>query len=99
MPRLPPVYGVNQLSDMLNAWVYALSVEKWSDMTVVVDENQMKHLDCVQESSGEAETGWDCLFAPMPHLCTFPSAEVSGGHEGHRVWRQEASKSGRGSTS
>ncbi|CAN0543525.1 unnamed protein product [Ectocarpus sp. 12 AP-2014] len=60
---------------MLNAWVYALSVEKWSDMTVVVDENQMKQVDCGEESGGEAQAGWDCIFKPMSHLCTFPSAE------------------------
>lgn len=72
---------------MLNAWVYALSVEKWSDMTVVVDENQMKRVNCVEESGGEAQTGWDCLFTPMPHLCTFPSAEVSEGDRVHRARR------------
>ncbi|CAN0487292.1 unnamed protein product, partial [Ectocarpus sp. 8 AP-2014] len=65
----------SNVNNMLNAWVYALSVEKWSDMTVVVDENQMKQVDCGEESGGEAQTGWGCLFKPMPHLCTFPSAE------------------------
>ncbi|CAB1104168.1 GT23 [Ectocarpus sp. CCAP 1310/34] len=65
----------SNVNNMLNAWVYALSVEKWSDMTVVVDENQMKQVDCEEESGGEAQAGWDCLFKPMPHLCTFPSAE------------------------
>ncbi|CBJ33653.1 Alpha-(1,6)-fucosyltransferase, family GT23 [Ectocarpus siliculosus] len=65
----------SNINNMLNAWVYALSVEKWSDMTVVVGENQMKWVDCGEESGGEAQTGWDCIFKPMPHLCTFPSAE------------------------
>ncbi|CAN0312629.1 unnamed protein product [Ectocarpus sp. 12 AP-2014] len=65
----------SNVNNMLNAWVYALSVEKWSDMTVVVDENQMKQVDCGEESGGEAQAGWDCIFKPMPHLCTFPLAE------------------------
>lgn len=46
-------------------------------MTVVVDDHQLSNVDCVDESQGQASTGWDCLFAPSPHLCTFESDVVS----------------------
>ena len=62
---------------MLNAWVYALAVEGWVDMTVVVDDHQMSHVECGDESEGKASTGWECLFLPTPHLCTFESDVVS----------------------
>lgn len=61
---------------MLNAWVYALAVERWSDLSVVIAPNQLEHIECSEESRGEASTGWDCLFSPMPNLCTFHDAEV-----------------------
>lgn len=61
---------------MLNAWVYALAVEKWNDLAVVIEAHQMSNVDCREESLGVASTGWDCLFLPMPHLCTFPTETV-----------------------
>eukprot|EP00903_Cladosiphon_okamuranus_P007639 g7408.t1 len=64
---------------MLNAWVYALAVEKWDDLAVVVDAHQMSHVDCSKESLRLASKGWDCLFLPMPHLCTF-STETAWMH-------------------
>lgn len=61
---------------MLHAWVYALAVEKWSDMAIVIDERQLGRVECIDESLRIASTGWQCLFLPMPHLCTFPNETV-----------------------
>lgn len=61
---------------MLNAWVYALAVEKWDDLAVMIDAQQLGHVRCRKESARVASTGWECLFLPMPHLCTFPTETV-----------------------
>ncbi|CAM9400430.1 unnamed protein product, partial [Hapterophycus canaliculatus] len=68
-------FGSN-INNLLNAWVYALAVEGWSDMAVVISPDQMGHVECGERSEGEALVGWDCLFRPMSHLCTFPSDEA-----------------------
>lgn len=61
---------------MLNAWVYALAVEHWIDIAVIIADDQMRYVECDTQSLGQASTGWGCLFLPMPHLCTFPTDEV-----------------------
>lgn len=63
-------------SDLLNAWVYALAVQKWTDLAVVFDKHDMAHVECGEKSTGNVSAGWDCLFQPMPHLCTFSSDVV-----------------------
>lgn len=71
-PRLSP--------DLLNAWVYAIAVEDWADLAVVIEEHQMAHVECGERSPGDAVTeGWNCLFLPMPHLCTFDTGAVRPG--------------------
>lgn len=63
-------------ADLLNAWVYAIAVEDWRDLGVIITSDQMNHLECSRESRGHASIGWDCIFTPMPHLCIFDSDEV-----------------------
>ena len=64
--------------DLLNAWVYAIAVEEWTDMAVVIDDRQMAYVECGDKDPNNATTkGWDCLFRPMPHVCTFGSIEVN----------------------
>ena len=65
-----------ELTDLLNAWVYAIAVENWNDMAVVFSPRQLSRVECHEESDGEASVGWDCMFSPMPHLCTFQDSEV-----------------------
>ncbi|CAM9692366.1 unnamed protein product [Scytosiphon promiscuus] len=68
-------FGSN-MNNLLNAWVYAIAVEGWSDMAVVISPDQMGKVECGERSNGKAFVGWDCLFNPMPHLCTFRSDEA-----------------------
>eukprot|EP00752_Nemacystus_decipiens_P018203 g16332.t1 len=64
-------FGSN-VNNLLNAWVYAIAVEEWTDMAVVVDDHQMANVECGDKDPDNGTTkGWDCLFMPMPHLCTF----------------------------
>lgn len=63
-------FGSN-INNLLNAWVYALAVEEWTDMAVVIDGHQMTHVECGDKSPANTTSGWRCLFQPMPHLCTF----------------------------
>eukprot|EP00904_Undaria_pinnatifida_P006339 jgi/Undpi1/2835/HiC_scaffold_14.g06212.m1 len=70
----PYGFGSN-VNNMLNAWVYALAVEGWSDITLVCDPLQLGNLDCYEESDGVVSSGWGCLFDDMPHLCRFDTAE------------------------
>ena len=62
---------------MLNAWVYALAVEGWSDLALIIGDNQLRELECSSESNGLVSHGWSCLFSSMPHLCVFNTPEVS----------------------
>lgn len=71
---------------MLNAWVYALAVEHWADLAVIIDDNQMNYVECSEESMNQASWGWDCLFIPMPHLCTFPADEVKKSWSSRILW-------------
>lgn len=61
---------------MLNAWVYAIAVEGWSDLSLVCDPGQLGACDCYEESEGAVSNGWGCLFTDMPHLCKFDKSEV-----------------------
>ena len=61
---------------MLNAWVYAIAVEGWSDLSLVCTPSQLGNLNCFNEREGVASTGWGCLFTDMPHLCKFNKNEV-----------------------
>lgn len=71
-PSLPPC-----ATDLLNAWVWTLSVKQWEDVALVNDPSLMDQLDCTKYSNGQVSSGWNCLFSPMPHLCEFNSTEVS----------------------
>ncbi|CAM9749390.1 unnamed protein product, partial [Ascophyllum nodosum] len=64
-----------ELPDLLNAWVHAIAVENWTDMAVIINPGQLSHVECHQESGEKASVGWDCMFSPMPHLCTFQHSE------------------------
>ena len=63
--------------DLINAWVYVIVVEGWSDLAVLMDSTQLPQLECSQESEGVVSHGWSCLFSTMPHLCTFDTPDVS----------------------
>lgn len=57
--------------------MYAVAVEGWNDLAVLVDSTQLSELKCSRESEGLASHGWSCLFRMMPHLCMFETREVS----------------------
>lgn len=61
---------------MLNAWVHAIAVERWSDIALVLNPIYFSGVECSLQSEGKALTGWECLFHEMPHLCTFESKQV-----------------------
>lgn len=63
-------------SDMLNAWVYYLTVEEWSDISLISKGSQFQSLNCFNESGGLVSHGWGCLFSSMPHMCVFDTTEV-----------------------
>lgn len=65
---------------MLNAWVYYLSVNEWSEISLISDDSQFLSLNCFNESGGlVSHGGWGCLFNSVPHMCVFDTAEVSFG--------------------
>ena len=64
---------------MLNAWVYYLAVQEWSDLSLISEDSQFQSLNCFNESGGLVSHGWGCLFSSMPHVCVFDTAEVSSG--------------------
>ncbi|CAM9512138.1 unnamed protein product [Ectocarpus fasciculatus] len=55
---------------LLNAFVYALTVNKWSDVAVMSPPGTLKFLQC-QGDQGQPLRGYNCLFRPMPHVCNF----------------------------
>lgn len=75
---LPPALFclLRHVTDLLNAFVYGLSVKKWVDVAVISPPNQLDSLNCTGEND-VALSGFDCLFRPMPHVCTFDSIAVS----------------------
>eukprot|EP00904_Undaria_pinnatifida_P007288 jgi/Undpi1/368/HiC_scaffold_1.g00364.m1 len=67
-------FGSN-INNLLNAWVYGLVVEGWTDVALFVDSDQLTGLECSKESGGNATSGFSCLFDSMPHLCPVNSTE------------------------
>lgn len=61
--------------DLLYAWVYGLAARKWSDVAVISKKGQLEALQCSGDD-GRPLSGYECLFAPMPHVCTFNSVQV-----------------------
>lgn len=68
-------YGI-PAADLLETWVHGISVRSWEDIGVLLEPTELKTLQCGEESGVPGLAGWDCLFSPMPHLCTFKSFEV-----------------------
>lgn len=64
-------------ADLLLAWLHAVVFKKWDGLAIILGHDQLANLKCTGES-GEESKGWDCLFGPMPHLCTYESIEVRG---------------------
>lgn len=62
-------------ADLMNAFVYGLAVKRWTDVAVITPAGQLDFVKCTAEN-GAALSGFDCLFKPMPHVCTFSSKEV-----------------------
>lgn len=59
------------LSDLLIAWAHAIVAER-NDVAIVLGASHFEGISCAVPSNGTvSEGGWHCLFAPMPHLCTF----------------------------
>ncbi|CAM9235847.1 unnamed protein product, partial [Laminaria digitata] len=77
-------FGSN-INNLINAWVYAIVVEGWSDLAVLMDSTQLPQLECSQESEGLVSRGWSCLFSNIPHLCTFDTPEM---------WKQHLNSTG-----
>ena len=65
---------------MLDSWLYFLTVERWSDLSLIIDRWQFRSLDCFKESGGLVAQGWGCLFNSMTHMCVFDTAEVRPGN-------------------
>ncbi|CAM9447993.1 unnamed protein product, partial [Laminaria digitata] len=70
----------SNVNNMLNAWVYFLAVEDWSDLSLICDDVQFQSLNCFHESAGLVSRGWGCLFSSIPHMCVFDSAEAWTNH-------------------
>lgn len=70
------VYKSGYAVDLLNAWVYIVTVKKWRDMSVVMTSEQLGAVECEEPSGGQASSAWECLYSPMPHLLIFNSLEV-----------------------
>ncbi|CAM9461762.1 unnamed protein product, partial [Laminaria digitata] len=84
----PYGFGSN-MNNMLNAWVYAIAVEGWSDLSLVCDPGQLGTCDCYEESGGAVSNGWGCLFTDMPHLCKFDKSEDWSDHMVSRGVKEE----------
>lgn len=59
------------------AWANAMFAGK-EDLAVLVNSDQLfPRTTCLLPSNGEeTRRGWHCIFAPMPHLCTFNDDQV-----------------------
>ncbi|CAM9656415.1 unnamed protein product [Scytosiphon promiscuus] len=65
----PCGFGSN-IVHLLNAFVYAIAVQKWSDVAVMSPPGALDALRCTGDF-GISVQGYYCLFKPMPHVCTF----------------------------
>lgn len=63
------------MNSMLNAWLYSMVVGNHEDFSVIIGEGMFDYLECSEESYGLADSGWECLFGEIPHLCLFESSE------------------------
>eukprot|EP00904_Undaria_pinnatifida_P001895 jgi/Undpi1/11706/HiC_scaffold_36.g14001.m1 len=68
-------FGSN-INHLLNAWVHTLAAAGWSDLAVIVGDNQLRDLECSHESKGLVSHGWRCLFSSIPHMCVFDNPET-----------------------
>lgn len=73
----PCGFGSN-IIHLLNAWVYGLAVKKWSDLAIIVKDGRLDSLKC-KGADGRNIQGYECLFQPMAHVCTFETMQVSPG--------------------
>lgn len=62
---------------LLLAWANAIVAGR-NDLSVVVNTDKFYSLTKCNVTSNGVETrgGWPCIFAAMPHLCTFDDEQV-----------------------
>lgn len=63
------------MDSLLNTWIYSMVVGNHEDFSLIIGEGMFNHLECSEESHGLADSGWECLFGEIPHLCLFESSE------------------------
>lgn len=75
------VYTLNRfLEDLLNTWVYAIAGRQRENLVIVDGEGHLDGIDCDQESNGAVQSGYACIWTPVPHVCF---------HRNKEVWRHE----------
>lgn len=68
--------SVLPLQVLLVFWAHAMAVGR-HDLAIVLGLPLFRGINCAGASDGAASKGgWRCLFAPMPHLCTFDDEMV-----------------------
>lgn len=65
----------SRAADLLNAFVYAIAVQKWNDVAIMSPPGALDALKCMGDYGVPVE-GYYCLFRPMPHVCSFDKEKV-----------------------
>lgn len=80
--RCPPSpahaqYDYGRLSaGLLSAYEYWVYGWGWNSLAIILEEHY-DGIECSTRAAGRDVHGWDCIFRPMPHICTFRTLEVS----------------------
>lgn len=67
---------LNFSAELLSAYEYWVYGWGWNNLAVIVGE-YFDHIECPTRAVGRDFRGWDCVFRPMPHICTFRDLDVS----------------------
>lgn len=78
VPPLASPFGETLRTDLLLAWTHAILVEGNNDLSVIANTPSLfARTTCEAASNGlETRGGWPCIFAEMPHVCTFDDSQV-----------------------
>ena len=71
------IYGTVGI-DLLRTWVYAIAGRQRENLVIVDGEGHFDGIACEKESGGAVQSGSECIWAPVPHVCFHRNEEVCG---------------------
>lgn len=74
----PEADFASNMSNLLSTWVYAIAGRQRENLVIVDGEGHFDGIVCERESDGVVQSGYACIWEPVPHVCFHRNEEDWG---------------------